>query len=389
MTGPTRTAGQLTATIQPIEDRSAIGRRWQDLLSRAPPETSFFLSWPWIGTWLAMLPAHSQPHLLAVQDPDRPDQDQGLAILCRRRHVRLGLLASWRWRLHEAGDPELDRLMIEYNGVLAEPGQAASVLRAGLEVLRELPSGCDELVLGGIDPAAADPSNVPDGWHARTSHMEACPYVDLGSVNAATGHGWPSRGPAAAIRRAERLYGATGELAFHIAETEPEAQAYLDGLIALHQQDWTQRGRPGAFASSVFTEFHRRLIKSAFSAGHIQLARLTVGDHAIGYLYNFIWRGTVYAYQSGFDRPRHDNRLKPGLLTHHAAILANARMGHRRYDFMAGEGRQKRAFATGEDQLAWMVLERDTLAKRIERWLRHVAVGLNPVLPRPFRWSQE
>src|SRR3546814_15671611 len=46
------------------------------------------------------------------------------------------------------------------------------------------------------------------------------------------------------------------------------------------------------------------------------------------HLYNFFYRDRVYAYQSGF--PRHaDNRLKPGLLSHHLAIQMSRANGLR------------------------------------------------------------
>jgi Acetyltransferase (GNAT) domain len=387
MTSPAPATNRLTATLEPIRgDLAVLAGRWQALSGRAGPAISFFLSWPWISTWLSMMPTECQPHLLAIQDRDRPGADLGLAILCPRRHVRSGLFVSRQWLLHQSGNWELDRIMVEYNGVLTEGGGAAGLLRAGLDALGAVPGGCDELVLPGVDPVSGLLSQTPNGWWARQIHADICPYVELDLIGSGIGDGadagkaWPRRGPAAAIRRAQRLYQPNGPLAFQIAGTESEALAYFDGLIALHQADWNSRGLPGAFASPVFTEFHRRLISAAFPGGHIQLARLTVDQRAIGYLYNFVWHGTVYAYQSGFERPHHDNRLKPGLLTHHAAILANARLGHRRYEFMAGEGRQKRAFATGEGQLVWLALERDTVAKRVEHVLRQSVAKVRTAL---------
>ena len=186
---------RLTATLTPIGDVASLAARWQGLQGRAGSEASFFLSWPWIGTWLAILPAGCAPHLLAVQDRDRPGEDHGLAILCPRRHARLGLLVQRQWFLHETGDPDLDRLMIEYNGLVGEAGHAATALGAALAALAATPLGCDELVLGGVDPRSGLLSHVADGWTWRTVHTNPCPYVDLASIGAVdASRPWPGRG---------------------------------------------------------------------------------------------------------------------------------------------------------------------------------------------------
>ena len=62
------------------------------------------------------------------------------------------------------------------------------------------------------------------------------------------------------------------------------------------------------------------------------------GDRVAGYLYNFVHRGWVAAYQSGFDFGDDADRLRPGLVSHALAIEHYRRAGVRVYDFLGGGG---------------------------------------------------
>src|SRR5206468_187238 len=95
-------------------------------------------------------------------------------------------------------------------------------------------------------------------------------------------------------------------------------------------------GKPGAFASAHFIDFHRRLISTAAAVGEAELVRVTVGGEPIGYLYNLLHRGTVYFYLSGLRYEAADNRIKPGLVTHALAIQHYLECGFATYDFMGG-----------------------------------------------------
>ena len=70
------------------------------------------------------------------------------------------------------------------------------------------------------------------------------------------------------------------------------------------------------------------------------MLRIHAGDREIGYLYNFAADGWVMAYQAGLTPPP-DNRWKPGLVCHAAAIAFCLERGDRIYDFLAGPARYK------------------------------------------------
>jgi len=370
-------AAALTVSLGPVEDQVALGRDWRALEQAAGADASFFLSWAWIGGWLALIQAQGPmacvPDCLTVREP--AGAIVGLALLCRRRHRRLGLLSFRQWWLNQTGDPALDALTIEYNGILAAAPCAPAVRRAALGWLARRGNGCDELILGGIESElAALAHSIAPGAGRRVrllAHMP-CPGVDLAAVRAAGGDPLTlnSASTRSAIRRAMRLYGADGPLTLEQARSAEEGQDFLSGLKQLHQEQWRRRGQPGAFARPGFERFHQALVQDQLAAGTIQLCRIAAGARTIGFLYNFLWRGRVHAYQSGFAPTGGDPRLKPGLVSHTLAIGHAAAAGHEFYDFMAGDGQHKRSLATGASSLWWLALEADDGATRLVTWLR-------------------
>ncbi len=370
-------SGQMAFSLRPLDDPATLEPLWIDLERRAEP--SFFLSWQWIGNWLRTLPAGIRPWLLSLRD-DR-GAITGLAVLTPRRVRRLGVLRIGQWWLHETGDPGLDAPTIEDNGILLAGGPSAKADLAARSlrwVLDNAPD-CDELVIGGIGPelTAALRRAAGPRHSVRLRQETIRPYVDLGSVRAAGGDylALLGRNTRQAVRRAVRLYEESGSLRLRIAEDPDEALDYLARLKALHQAHWVRRGQAGAFAPPYFERFHRRLIRDHFATGSIQLCRIAAGSREIGYLYNFVWRGWVHAYQSGLAYDD-DNRLKPGLVSHYLAIRRALEDGLGTYDFMAGDGQHKRNLSTHAAPMAWLTLTGDRLPLRIEGSLRRLKTRL-------------
>ena len=74
--------------------------------------------------------------------------------------------------------------------------------------------------------------------------------------------------------------------------------------------------------------------------GRVDLLRVSAGEQEVGYLYNFTADGWTMAYQAGLTPPP-DNRWKPGLVCHAAAIGLCLTRGDRFYDFLGGSARYK------------------------------------------------
>lgn len=358
--------------IEPLRDLAATGAAWRDLEARAAP--SFFLSWLWIGTWLAHLPKDVKPHLLVATARDRI---VGMAVVCRRKAWRIGLRPRARWLLHETGDPHFDRLSIEYNGILADRSVAEAVTTACLNSAVRHLGQSDLLVLSGITAdletvacrSAADAGLVAEVTEADTAHW--VDFVEMRRLHkdyrASLG-----RNTRQAVSRALRLYGERGPVEHRVMETVPEALAAFTELAELHRARW---GRKGAFANPAFGPFHEDLIARGVPTGTVRISRTTVGGRTIGVLYNFAHGGEVLHYQSGFLYEE-DAKLKPGVLSHVLAIEDSFARGELGYDFMAGSAGHKSRLANAERSLKWVVVGRNSIERRIGTTVRHAKRAL-------------
>lgn len=328
-------------------DPSELGAAWHDLECRS--DGSFFQSWAWVGCLAGE--RFPDPVLLRARDRGVPV----VLGLCNRRrhHGRCDLL------LNESGDPAYDAVFVEHNGFLIERDRperlAADCLRALLRRSGRLPWPRRGLVLSGI-PESYIPAATVGPSHVAVRATQPAPFVDLHALRQ-TGREYLaalSANTRYQLARSSRRYSELGPLALRRAGSVAEGLAFLDRLAELHQRYWTGRGEPGAFANPVFGRFHRALIERAFPAGGIDLLRVSAGEHVLGYLYNFRYRQTAYAYQSGFDYSLAGAQLKPGLTSHHLAIERYLQEGLDRYDFLAGASRYKQSLATGSTTLHWL-----------------------------------
>ncbi|MHA1569209.1 MAG: GNAT family N-acetyltransferase [Alphaproteobacteria bacterium] len=358
-------AAPIGVRVERVADIAALGKSWRALEDRA--NASFFQSWSWIGCWLDTLPAEAHPDLLVARTDG---ETVGLALLGRRRGRRHRILPVHGLHLNETGDPALDCLTIEHNGILAPPDLAEPVVVACLDHLAGAVAGWDEFHLGGVPTAYLDLA-AKAGLVPRIVDVKPSPYVDLDGLRAGGGDylAGRSRNTRQQLRRALRDYEPAGPLRFEVAGDLATATAYFTGLENLHQASWRARGRPGAFANPFFAAFHRRLIETAFDRGEIQLAHVVAGDETVAYLYSFVRAGRVSFYQGGLAYSE-DPRRKPGLVAHYLAIAHNLESGAGIYDFLAGDSRYKRSLATDSVDLLWATAQKPRLKYRLEALAR-------------------
>lgn len=341
--------GGLEAAWADLPEEAVLAAEWRALEARSG--ASFFQSWHWIGCLLAT--AERPARLLRV---GVGGELQGLGLFFTARDGR-------RLTLHATGQPELDTVFVEYNGLLAARGREADVTGAAL---RHLCSGeTEEIAFPGVWPALLEVASATD-WLVRERSRMGSYAVDLAALEDGP-HSYISklgRSTRQQLRRALRLYQAHGPLRLDAAASLDEAFAFLERLERLHQQQWQARARRGAFARPYFGSFHRTLLRRSFADGAVELLRLTAGETELGYLYNFLHRDTVLYYQSGFAPPP-DPRHKPGLVAHALAIERHRLAGRRRYDFMAGDHRYKASLGVRHAELVWFVLLRPNFRHRM------------------------
>jgi CelD/BcsL family acetyltransferase involved in cellulose biosynthesis len=327
---------QTIVTVSRVTDFAALGAKWRDLEARC--DCSFFQSWTWTGCLVEE--RFPDPVLVEACDSGRT---VALALFNRRGRTLL---------LGQSGDPALDCIYIEFNGVLAERGRETELTAACLRAAR---SGFGfwrpPLELAGVSSLTA--VSAGEAGLVRCSQSLAAPFVDLMMRD---DRYLDSRSPNTRqqLRRSDRDYAAIGDIMIERAETPAQASSFLDSLAGLHQVSWRARGKPGAFANPFFARFHRALIADGSQRGEIDLMHITAGSQTIGFLYNFRYRSRSLAYQSGFDYGSAGRHGKPGLTCHHAAIQFAVRWGATRYDFLAGDDRYKRSLSDRSETLHWI-----------------------------------
>ena len=349
---------------------------WLDLERRASPH--FFLSWDWIGCWIAE--ASLRPAILIGRTDDRIVLLGAMAPSTRRDVLPIAIHGL---QLHAIGDLQHDIITIEYNGFLVDRAWAGKVETDAIAFLLDgvIVDGHrrDELHLRNI-PDDLGPAVAACGYYFSELQRKPSWRIDLAAVRAAGKRYLEclSANTRQQIRRSMRLYERRGPLTATLAGGVPEALMFLDGLKELHQRYWTSRGEPGAFAYPYFERFQKRLIQTCLPHGTVEIVRISAGPDVIGYVYNFLYRGHVYAYQSGFHY-EDDPKLKPGLVSHCLCIEQHRDAGSTTYDFMAGDARYKANLGEPGPDMLYLLAERPTWPLQIESMLHGMKRRLNAV----------
>jgi CelD/BcsL family acetyltransferase involved in cellulose biosynthesis len=338
-------------------------------LAESSPHSSFYLSTDWTAAWIEVFGDLLRPEILVFEE----DAVAVGACLLVNSTERRGPFRVRRVYLNAGGEDLADRGEIEFNSVLCSAGSEQVIAEALGAYLR--PLEWDEFVVRGICPGPvlnwletkAFP-DLPASTTVRPSY-----YVGLNRLRQFNLSYEMSLSPNTRqqLRRSLRLYGSRGAVRTEVAHDLGRAEEFFDEMKELHQATWKARGKPGAFASARRLAFHRILIRRAFARGAIQMLRVTVGEETVGVLYNFVQAGKVYFFQGGFNYGP-SKRLKPGLVTHVCAIRHCFEQGYDDYDFLAGEDRYKRSFATDCRPLAWVVFARPRIKLALIEFMRGV-----------------
>ena len=366
----------IEVSLEPLPSLQDLAKIWQNLEARA--DRSFFLSWTWIGTWL--LSIDCRPQLLIARSTG---EVVGLGLLHAVSKTRHRIMPVWTAFLNQTGDERQDVITTEYNDILCDRRHSDAVRQACLRFLiqhRTVGMGeVEELVLGGISGDLEDKISML-GRPVQERAAAGSAFVDLKKLRRRGLGLLDSLGGSTAkrIRRSQRLYQRHGDVELRRAEDIDEALLFFDKAGELHQARWTARGFPGAFAYPFFTKFHRRLIQTAIPLGQVELVSLSVGQDPLGYLYNFLDRGRVHYYFSGF-RFDDDNRLKPGLVCHTLCIDHHVAAGMDVYDFMGGDQRYKLELGRPGPQIMTLAMQLPNWKLAAERPLKRLKQAIDSV----------
>ena len=363
---------RLQVVRYPVADLERLEALWRDLEGRASP--TVFLSWQWLGHWLAVYEPQAQ-----VLEVTQGDRVVGLGIVVQTEERRHGVLRSNCLRLHQTGHRQQDQIWIEYNGFLAEQGMEASVAAACLQHLCNDMPQWDEFIVGAIDAEEARHYAELTGLFAHLRWEAPCYGVDLDALRRGGQHYLDTltRNTRYQINRSHRLYEAWGAVELVRPDSAEEAVAIFDSIGPLHLNRWGAGPDQSGYANPDFVRFHRSLIQDQWASGGVDLVSVKAGDDMIASFYNLLYDQKVYFYLGGM-KTEPDNRYKPGLLGHSLCIEDYRHHGFHYYDFMGGDERYKTQLGSLHKQLVQVSLQRDRFKLKLEDVMRKARNRLLP-----------
>ncbi|MCF4007812.1 GNAT family N-acetyltransferase [Rheinheimera sp. UJ63] len=352
-----------------LTDITALARDWQLLERKA--QTSFFLSWNWIGTWLEIF----RPSVIVVKAVRQNGSLCGLGLISQKVEKRHGVLHARTLLLHQTGHWDQDQIWIEYNGFLTDQQDSLLIEQQFIQYLCSEYPHWDELVLGGIEENKALQLNLASRLYMHERWSAPCFGVDMKHLRFENISYLASltQNTRYQIRRSERMYQQFGELTLRRPASQTEALSFFQRIGQLHMRRWGSALHQSGFANPQFVSFHQSLIRLCWEHKQVDLVALYAGEHHIATFYNFFYLNKVFFYLSGIEQIS-DNKEKPGLLGHSYCIQQYLDHGYDFYDFMGGSERYKSQLGNWHSRLVQVSMQRPRLKLKLERagrWVKN------------------
>ncbi|HTV03294.1 MAG TPA: GNAT family N-acetyltransferase [Luteitalea sp.] len=353
-----------TTVITTTAEWEACAADWQELLDGCG-NPSVTLTWPWLQSWWEVFGDTSrQLRVVLVRDGGRLIGAAPLVVrLVPRRHYRV--VSMRRMELMASGEERGAPICSDYIGWPALAGREDDVAAAVLDVvLGDLRGEWDEVVLPDMQSASPMATAIVDVATARRlavteERREPAAVLDLAPTWNAMLESLGS-GLRYKIRRGRRDFEAQGGT-YHAVGADEDWQQSFETLVTLHQSRWEAKGEPGAFKHPKRLAFHRLVLPRLLQRGWLRLGILHLPDGPLGAIYNTLYRGQVFFYQSGI-RLTDQTHLRPGVLMHGYEIEHAISVGATTYDFLKrGHSEYKDAWASRSQDLVRLRLARRDL----------------------------
>lgn len=337
---------------------------WWPALFRDSGNRSIFLSPAWLQGWIDLYAADFHGEWLWWEADGRVVA----GCLLLERVIRVKGVPLRSVFLNATGLAAAPTPLAEFNDVLHLPAYREAVASdLARHLTRKSWSRC---FLSGYEESSLCAALASLVDSAAVEHdTRVAPYVDLCALGDRSFEMALTGSTGTQVRKNKRVYESQfGPLSVQPAASLDEALHFFSEMSRLHLVRWTAQGESTSLSSPVVIEFHRRLIARLWPEGQVELVRVGSADKVVGYLYNYVFQGKVFFFQSGFDYEL-DPARSPGMLTHVLAIEHYRQRALHEYDFLAGDARYKRSLANGDRSLRWSILYKDQL------WARAFLLG--------------
>lgn len=312
-----------------------LASRWYELLARAD-DANAFMSHAWMHAWwVAYRPAGRLSLVLAEHD----GRLLGIAPLMVARESRVGLPARVL-RFVGDGTSETDHVTF-----VLDRQHRAEALHSILRYIDAMPWDIAEF------------NQMPqDAWTTPrllefasrrwlpAQQTVSCPVSILPSTFEELLAQLPSRFRTA-IRSSRRRLHERYRVEFGLHGDVAEMPAALDSLFANHASRWHAKSMPGVFADPRKRAFYADVSERFCNLHWLRFFFLKLDGRTVAQEFCFAYQDTVMLLQEGFDyalaRENIGNVLRSMVFEHLIEQQVRA------YDFLAGESRHKRTWATG------------------------------------------
>lgn len=342
---------------------SSLKNIWFEVQQNA--KTNFFLSWPWIDSWLTQIATTSNTYLVTAKSSD--NQVVGIALFCEKQVTRHGFIQSKQWYLHRTGDDTLDQIWIEKNALLTTTKNAQQIALAMWHYLFENCPSVDEFIVD-VSLTESIPNLTNNQYKVITTNF------DLGYKTKLNAVGQPALFPSEIskstfkhVKRTIKLIESQGQVTFRFVTQPSEINDILDQYHQWHVDKWQTTETPSGFTNQRFVDFHRHLV-----ATHEHSTRLFVVElngELIGFHYYLYIDSKLYFYLASIQ-PSADNKVKLGLALHTKATEFAFEDALTEIDYLAGEANYKSKFATDQERYCKIVIQKKSLRFSIEHVLK-------------------
>ena len=326
--------------IRSLPEIEALADEWNDLLSKSASHVPF-LRHEYLTSWWQTLGGGvwERGELHAITGRAKNGTLIGIAPLFKTTNL------DRKPALMFLGSIEIS----DYLDMIAEPGVLPGFVDAVLEYLTG-PEGGDWEILDLYNLLEYSPtlpalkeSAKKHGLAYTQEKLQPAPAIQLASTWDDYLAGIVKKQRHEIRRKIRRAEGNPVPVRWYIVEDEATLDAEIEDFLALMAYDHHK----DEFLTEVMRSQMRDAVHTAFQAGWLQLAFLTVGDEkAAGYL-NFDYANQIWVYNSGINF--NFSSISPGWVLLGYLIQWAIENGREIFDFMRGDEAYKYRFG-GQDK---------------------------------------
>jgi len=308
------------AVVDSMRDFSALASQWHSLL-QASEMSSPFLTWEWLHAWWRHLSGTSRLRVVTVHAGSELVALAPFHLTTGIAHLPcLDMLGTG-----EAGSDYLD--LVIRSGWSIEALDAIEQLVAS----QNTPLRLTHLTVSAMAEHLADRLDRR-GWTKFMIPGGTCPYIRL------AGHTWDSylatlgASHRANVRRRLRALEQKFDVRFERVTDGGDRSEALERLALFHARRFDSGGT--AFRTAALRAFHDDVTGRALERGWLRMFVLRVDGEAVAVMYGFLYNGTFYFYQHGFDDRHQQHSI--GLVLMALSIRAAIEEGAAEFDLLWG-----------------------------------------------------